>query len=360
MIERRIENRQIVSIFSLFLLGQLLALFLIILGLPYALQLENIIASPTNILSTVVSIILDIVVIALIFSFIFKLYKNNTIFRILEGYIIILGSGSIFFLTIMSFFGIYISLLYSLLIAFILSLLLLYIKTMKKQNPKIRNITTLLSSVGLGILIGVGFGNILLLYILMAVFAVYDYLAVFVMKFMIPMAKQAVNMNLAFMISSSDIEAIPKKDFSKKEISEFNTYVKKNKHYSEHLKEIIKRGSFPTLSSIMLGNGDIMLPVAVATGSYAATYNLFLSTLIVIFSGLGVITTMFILRKYKVGLPAIPPLFSFISFAFAIFFILEDPTQTFFIILFISVAIISMGALLITLRKLIKNQKGLV
>ncbi len=326
--------------------------------MPYAFELENIIASPTNVLSTVVSIILDIVVIALIFSFIFKLYKNNTIFRILEGYIVILGSGTFFFLILMSLLAGYISIIYGIIIAFILSLMLLFIKTKKNQSPKIRNITTLLSSVGLGTLIGVGFGNILLLYLLMGAFAVYDYLAVFVMKFMIPMAKQAVNMNLAFMISSSDIEAIPKGELSKKEVSEFNDFVKKNKHYSEHLKEIVKRGSVPTLSSIMLGNGDIMLPAAVATGAYAAIGNLFLSALIVVFSGLGVLTTMFILRKYKVGLPAIPPLFSFISIAFAIFFLLELPTQTFFIILFIVVAIISMSALLITLRKLIKDKNG--
>ncbi len=330
------------------------------MGLPYAFRLENIIASPTNVLSTIVSIILDIVVIALIFSFIFKLYKNNTIFKILEGYIIILGSGTFFFLIIMSLFGSYIPILYGLTTAFILSLILLFIKTKESQSPKIRNITTLLSSVGLGTLIGVGFGNILLLYLLMAAFAVYDYLAVFVMKFMIPMAKQAVNMNLAFMISSSDIEAIPKKELNKKEISEFNNFVKKNKHYSEHLKEIVKRGSVPTLSSIMLGNGDIMLPAAIATGAYAAIANLFLSTLVVVFSGLGVLTTMFILRKYKVGLPAIPPLFSFISIAFAIFFLLEAPNQTFFITLFIVVAVVSMGALLLTLKKLIKNKNGLI
>lgn len=333
---------------------------MIILGLHYAINLENIITSPTNTISAIVSIILDIVVIALIFSFIFKLYKSNTIFKILEGYIVVLGSGTFFFLIIMPLFGNYIPILYGFVFALILSVLLLFIKIKKNQSPKIRNITTLLSSVGLGTLIGVGFGNILLLYILIAVFAVYDYLAVFVLKFMIPMAKQAVNMNLAFMISSSDIEAIPKKELNKKEISEFNEFVKNNKHYSEHLKEIVKSGSVPTLSSIMLGNGDIMLPAAVATGAYAAIGNLFLSTLIVVFSGLGVLTTMFILRKYKVGLPAIPPLFSFISTAFAIFFLLEAPNQTLFIIIFIGAAIISMGALLITLKKLIKNKDGLV
>lgn len=328
--------------------------------MPYAYQLENIAYSPSSLISTIFSLILDVFIAVIIFMLITRRYKNGLVFNLLEGYIIILGSGTFFYLVILSILGVYLSLFEGFVAALIFALALLFIKRNKKENPRVRNITTMLSSIGMGILIGAGIGNLLILYLLIAVFAVYDYVAVFVLKFMIPLAKQAVNMNLAFMISSSDMEAIPKTEFTEKEKKEFNIFLKKNKHYAEHVREITKTGAIPTVSSIMLGNGDIMLPIAVAAGSYAATANIFLSVLLVIFSGLGVITTMLILRKYKVGLPAIPPLFSFISIAFAIFFILEQPSELFYILLFLIASIASMVALIFTLRRIIKLQKRLI
>ncbi|MGC8479534.1 MAG: presenilin family intramembrane aspartyl protease [Candidatus Micrarchaeia archaeon] len=336
-------------------MAQLIALFLIVIGLPQALNLENIILNRANTLSTILSFIIDVVVIFLIIEIILKRFKNELIFKILEAYIVVLGSGTVFFLLIDSIFSNYISFLYVLIISFTLSFSLLIIKSKKRSNFRIRNVTTLVSSIGVGILIGVGFGNVLFLYLLIAAFAVYDYIAVFVLKFMIPLAKQAMKMDLSFMIVSSDMESVPKKEVSKKERAAFNKAVKHNKNFSEHLSEVIKRGEVPLLSSIMLGNGDIMLPAAVATGSYAATANLFLSFLIIVFSGMGVLATMFILRKYKVGLPAIPPIFSFISLAFAIFFILEDPSQVFYIIIFLVASVAFMSALLLTLKRKLKK-----
>ncbi len=360
MIERRIENRQIAAIFTLFLMAQIIGLFILVLGLPYAFQLENIATSPTSTISTIFALILDVIIAALILMLMLRMYKNGVMFKILEAYIVLLGAGTLFYLFAMSFFGGFISLTEGFVVAAVLSILLLLIKSKMKENPRVRNITTIFSSVGMGILIGVGIGNILLLYLLIAAFAVYDYVAVFVLKFMLPLAKQAVNMNLAFMLNSSDMEAVPKKEFTSKERKEFSEFLKKNKHYSEHVKEITKMGSIPSVSSIMLGNGDIMLPLAVAAGAYAATANIFVSVLIVVFSGFGVISTMIILRKYKVGLPAIPPLFSFISIAFALFFIIEQPNEVVYILIFIIAAILSMSALLFTLRRIIKKQKLLV
>ncbi len=262
--------------------------------------------------------VVEIAVIALIlFSLRGYFHRGKNAFSILEAYIILFGCGFFFFfllgnlLTSLSFYEL-------IAVSFACALAILIAKRKKEWNTlRFRNLITLVSSIGAGMFIGISIGaefGVLVLFAILGLFAVYDYLAVFVLKFMIPLAKQASNMNLAFMIGSSEMEFRPSKGkkntIKKEELDQIK---------SGYVRTLIKQGNLPSVSSVMLGNGDIMLPLAVASGAYVYTGNIGLAIMIAVGAAMGLIATFGVIRKYLIGLPAIPPLFAFVSLALALY-----------------------------------------
>lgn len=347
--ERKIGSRQILYILTLFLIAQFAGLLLTVLAyVPSYAYISTPSSQAYNPVSFIFWLGINIVIAVLIIMLVLRYYKGDLFFKLLEAYIIIFGSFFLFFILINDIFpSINITLLSAASLVLAISVFIY-----KKKTNKMRNVITLMTSIGAAVFIGISIGlsfGFLLLYLLIGVFAIYDYLAVFVLKFMIPLAKEASNRNLAFMIGSSDLELTPgaKKIHLKEEDL--------SKITDPKVKSLIKQGNIPVVSSIMLGNGDIILPLTLTVGSYAVYANIFLSSMIVVGSMAGLLFTVFLLRKYRVGLPAIPPLFAFISIALAITFSVSKPFNATMVAIFGIASILSMAAMLFTLSKAKRN-----
>ena len=76
----------------------------------------------------------------------------------------------------------------------------------------------------------------------------------------------------------------------------------------------------PVAARTALGTGDLAMPLMLAIAAYKVNLNFVLSFVIIIGALLGLILTMFILRKYKRALPAIPPLLFGIVVVMAAYF----------------------------------------
>ena len=215
----------------------------------------------SNPVSFVFWLAVDIIIVILMVMLILRYYHGDLFFRLLEGYVVIFGSFFLFSILINDILPT-ISLIPLSVLSLLLAIFLLAIKG-RYNNPAMRNLITMITSIGAGVFIGISIGvsfGFLILYLLIAAFAIYDYLAVFVLKFMIPLAKEASNRNLAFMIGSSDMELVPgtkKQRMKEVEISKIK---------NPEIKAMVKRGSVPVVSSVMLGNGDIILPMTLAVG----------------------------------------------------------------------------------------------
>ena len=352
--ERRIGLRQVIYVISLFLIAQLFGLFLtVMMNSPSSAYLASSAASTqnSNPVSFVFWLVINVIIAVLIIMLILRYYRGDLFFKLLEAYIIIFGSFFLFLVLIgdiLPSMGVVPQSLMSLALAALLFLV-------KNRTNKFRNVVTLATSIGAGIFIGISIGlgfGFLALYFLLGIFAVYDYLAVFVLKFMIPFAREAVKRNLAFMIGSSDLEILPRgsarRRVEKEDLSRIN---------NTRVKSLIKKGNVPIVSSVMLGNGDIILPMSLVVGSYVIYANIFLSVMVVVGSTVGLMATMLLLRKYKVGLPAIPPLFAFISIALTMVFLATRQPDSFMVYVFFAASIPSIVAMVVTLDRMKKASK---
>ena len=79
--------------------------------------------------------------------------------------------------------------------------------------------------------------------------------------------------------------------------------------------KLMGEGKLPIVSQIQLGTGDLVLPLALAVSAYTASMGIFTAIVIVCGAVVGLVFTMYFLKKYNRPLPAIPPLFSFICIA---------------------------------------------
>lgn len=358
--ERRIETRQILNILTLFLIVQFGGLLLTVIFLPPSyIQIAQIgsgaqqNSSPSSfIISIILAIIVGVVIINFLLRLKSKTFKGDLFFKLLEAYIIIFGFFAFFWLVISNIFQ-NISLTTSSIASFLLAVLVVVIKN---KTKRFRNAITMIASLGAGVILGISFGisfGFIAVYAIMAIFAVYDYLAVFVFKFMVPFAKELASRNLAFMVGDQEVEVTPLKYLTSKDKNEYKK-IKMEDIKDPAIKRIIKQGNMPALSSVMLGNGDLMLPLMLTTGIYISFFNVFLSVATIIGAGAGLIFTMMLLKKYKVGLPAIPPLFAFISFALLLVFLISTPFQPLLILIFFLASTLSLMAMLLTLRRIRK------
>ena len=150
---------------------------------------------------------------------------------------------------------------------------------------------------------------------LMAFIAVYDYVAVFITRHMIALGREAVNRNLSFMIGSYDVEVVPKSYLKKSEIGAMKKSMAESKAQSPELKKLIKEGNYPVPSFSALGTGDLAMPLMLAVSAYLTYMQYFMSILIIAGGACGLVFAMYVSKKYKIALPAIPPLLAFISIA---------------------------------------------
>ncbi|MGC8662577.1 MAG: presenilin family intramembrane aspartyl protease [Candidatus Micrarchaeia archaeon] len=310
---KRIELRQQLNILALFMIvqfGGLILASLVFSTTPLtslaSAQNNGQINTPAQALWFFVYFIVATLVILLIF----KVYHGDVLFRLLEGFVIVVSSLFVFLVILDYLFpniqG------FAPILALLLAVLLIILKN---KQPKLRNTVAIIASMGVGLVLGLDFG-FSIAYILVVVIAIYDYVAVFVTKHMLTLAKAVSSRGLAFLIGSTDIEVIPKGFFNKEEAKEYEEYKKElRKIKNPIIKNLIKKGKLPLISQIQLGAGDLGIPLMLAISSYKIAASYFLPVCVAIGAVFGMIYTIYIQKKFLIPLPAIPPLFSFMSMA---------------------------------------------
>jgi len=242
---------------------------------------------------------------------VFKIYHGNMLFSLFEGFVIVTASFFVF-ATIIGYFAPNLSVSAVSIVSLLIAIALVLIKN---KYHILRNTLAIIASIGVGLVLGINFG-FAVAYFFVLVIAAYDYIAVFVTKHMLTLAKALSSRNLAFLIGSTDVEVIPKNFFSKAEFKEYEKYKKEiAKIKNPIIKKLIKQGKLPLISQVQLGAGDLGLPLMLAISSYKLSFSYFIPISVIIGSTVGMIFTMYIQKKYLIPLPAIPPLFSFMSIA---------------------------------------------
>ncbi len=305
-----IEYRQMVQILVIFMLVQFAGILLatqIFNNQTYASAVSN------QISNTPISglfFVLYIVVLTAIILFIFRYFKAEKIIIIWERVIILITSFFVFYVVISSISNIFgyasnaLQYIYYA-IAAILAIALVYKKV---KNPSLKNTAAIISSIGVGVILGLGFGPIAALF-LMGILAIYDFIAVFITKHMLTLANVAMQNNLALMVDVNEFATVPKSSMSREQLSAYNKAVHEEKIKIPKEMNKLTKGSVAIPASVGLGTGDLAVPLMVAIASYKLYLNFTLSIFVALGGVLGLILTMFVLRRYRRALPAIPPLF---------------------------------------------------
>ncbi|MDO8538400.1 MAG: presenilin family intramembrane aspartyl protease [archaeon] len=249
--------------------SQLIILFLItqFLGLVvgYAIiqsgQQQGIITEDPNDVLNAVGLIVYILVFTAILLIAMKYYKGLGLFKGLEA-LVIFGTA----LTVFSVF-------FDWRIAMVLAIILILSRIAFKENIMLRNVASIIASVGAGALIGTALG-LLPVVTFVILLSVYDYIAVFKTKHMITLAKGITKKNLSFTF------AMPTKT-----------------HTFE------------------LGTGDMVIPLTFAVSvlgissiKLAFPYN-FIAPVLILFGSLAalILTIDYSSKNIGKALPALPP-----------------------------------------------------
>jgi presenilin-like A22 family membrane protease len=199
-------------------------------------------------------------------------------------------------------------------LAFVSAIVLI---TAKELHPRIKDLATMVSSMGIGILLGINFPFVYAMLIL-AIVAFYDYITIFMTKVVVEFDKALIAMDISFLISVSDIEAVSPRAFGQKDEERYEEYlIRTHQADDPKFKKILKEGKLPVLSQVSLGEGDLSLPLMVAISAYYTYLSYSFAGIVMLGALAGVIVTMLLLKRYKKPLPAIPLLFCFMSIAAA-------------------------------------------
>jgi presenilin-like A22 family membrane protease len=223
------------------------------------------------------------------FLIILKIYKGDLLFKLLES-IVVLTTSFIVFLGILWYFN------GSILSALILAIAFTIIKF---YNIKLRNLTGIISGVGMAVMFSLFLSLFeALLFIIFMCF--YDFFAVFVSKHMIFMAKEFSKRNLSFSLATKE----------KVQVTKIKTSYVIEKGVKKEIKEKVIEEE---LEHLELGTGDISLPLAFALVVFKTTYYNFNNALVIfllisLFSALALGYTLYFVKKYKLFLPALPPI----------------------------------------------------
>ena len=229
---------------------------------------------------------------------------------------------------------------------FVLSIAAALLVVLARERVRaMKNVATVISSIGVGLVLGIYF-NFAYTLLILAVVALYDYAAVFITKAMIKLASKLSEEDVAFLISEEDVEAIPIESMGQGEVKKYLNSMGSRFDYRDPLfMGAVLKGSLPVISQIQLGEGDLGLPLMAAVSMLFTFSSAFASEFIVAFAAMGLIVTMFFLKKYRRPLPAIPPLFSFISAGagVALFLIGSVSFTSMVIFILIGIVMISFG-----------------
>jgi len=272
----------------------LLFFFAIILGMGTAFKLNNVLelqeieVSPINLWYFILYFIVGTILILLISFFMKsaprkgKIFKGLFIFAIFWGGLIVLDTwlGSYFLL-----FGDVLSLFLILFLIFI---------WIKKQSILIHNICIVLGIAGMGATLGLRMETETVA-ILLFIFAIYDFIAVYKTKHMVKMAKEMIKHKAILGI------IVPKKGLG----------------FGGELKNVKQGGKF-----LVLGGGDIAFPLIFCVSLISE--NIYHSFLVFFFSLIGLFFSYFIFFKQKKQkpIPALPPIAAFSILGYLITFFL--------------------------------------
>ncbi|MGC8676027.1 MAG: presenilin family intramembrane aspartyl protease [Candidatus Micrarchaeia archaeon] len=366
MEKRIIEYRQLVYILAMFMIVQLVGLLTMFYFVPPSAIATVPVTSMTStssgigagaqqVLVFLIYIIMGTIVLLLIFRF----YHGTKIYAIIEGLVVISASFYFFAIILGSIFASQSDTPYVLVASLAIPIVLL---AAKYKMPKLRNELAVIASIGAGIVLGLVF-PLAIAFIFMAAIAVYDYVAVFITRHMLALGRQAMNQNMALMIGSSDTELVPKNYVDKKYLKEFKKNVRLADIRNTQIKTMIKGGAVLVPTQAALGTGDLAIPLMLAVSAYATyasstitAHASFLIALVVTAgAAIGMVFTMYVLRNYKIALPAIPPLFSFVSMALGAFYAVSGLLYIATGLFLVGIGVI--GIMLVTVRR-IAGQKG--
>lgn len=350
MLERVQEYRQLVDIFSIFLIVQFAGLLLVFYSEPIPSQVAVQAASvqmQTGAVFTALEFIAAILVGTAVIIILFKLSRGNLLFRLIEGYVIVGGT----FYFVVALLGTVVQQAGIVLAAGLVIGLLLAIA--KNRWPGLRNFTVIIASIGVGIALGTAFGpyGFITAYVFMGILSIYDYISVFVTKHMVYLAKEVVTRNLAFIVGSYSVELFPKSYLNAKELEEFRKSVKPNSIKDARIKQLVKEGIIPVPSFHALGAGDLVAPLMLAVSAYGTFLSYFTAISIAIAAVIGLLANMLVLVKYKTILPAMPPIFAFASIAVGIEYWIANPSEWMSFVLLVSTGVIMLALWLFTARR---------
>ena len=236
-------------------------------------------------------------------------HSNTLLFEMLEGIVISFTSFFVFLLLIAILAPQYVA---NDLIYVFSAVLAIALVAFKDEFHRLRDLATVVSSIGVGLILGLNFAFIYAIMIL-AVVAIYDYVGVFKSNEMVSLAKAFSDSDVSFLISISDLEAVPKWGLSGKDIESYMSYLGSMHELDDpKFKRILQKGELPVVSQISLGEGDLSLPLMAAISAYF-TVGTSMAAMVIIGSLVGIIATMLILKVYKHPIPAVPPLFACIG-----------------------------------------------
>ncbi len=304
---RVIELRQLLQILTMFMIVQFAGLLLAALlfnGATYQqIASAQVVTGPNE----AVLFIFYIIGVTAVMILVLKYYTS--IYRLFEGFVIFFASAIVFSIITALFVSSTITLLGSQVqVSFVIGGALgLALVAAKNLRPNLRNLAAIIASIGVGVALGTGF-SFLTAIVLMMILAAYDFIAVFVTKHMITLANMVQSQNLAFMVDVNEIEAMPKSRLSASELREYNKEVRMLKAKGKPMQKIAQKGFVPLVASVGLGTGDLAVPLMVAIAAYKVSLSFVLSFFVSFGAIIGLVLTMYILRRYRRALPAIPPL----------------------------------------------------
>lgn len=323
--ERKIGGRQLLEIIVFFLIVQFAGLLLTEIWLPLnqISTVQTVSASgPQTTTYYNLIVIAEIIVITAVIIFFFRKYRGQFFFILLDLFTIVPGSTFTFLIVI----NIILPNLNAYLTWGAALLFAMAIAIAKRRYQSLKNFVVLTSSIGFGVIIGI-IGGFEFVYFFLAILAVYDYVAVFVTKHMVSLADIVVKNNIAAMVGSRDVHMVPGSYVSAKERAEVKKSGIQNRIKNTYVQDLIRKGNVPYVSQVGLGGGDLLAPLILTTAVYVTFGNFFAPMVIIMGSLSGIIATMFILKRYKVALPAIPPLFAFENLFLALIFLMYVPNS---------------------------------
>lgn len=319
---RVIEYRQLLQILAMFMVVQFFGLLLatqVFTGTSFV-QVQG--AQTVSSSFDALFFIAYVIVLSVVMLIIFKVYKGDKLFMLLDAAVVLVASFIVFIVSISAlqgnaFAGIFGTTSNYVLGASIALAVLLVVA--KYKIPRMRNITAMIASVGVGLVIGVSF-SFLAAMVFMIILAAYDFIAVFITKHMIALGNVAIEKNLSFLIMVNEVEAVPVSSLTANERAEYNKSKKDPKRHGGEMQKLIGSDMAPVSARMALGTGDLAMPLMLSIAAYKVYLNFTLSLVITLGAILGLIITMLILRRYKRALPAIPPILLGIVIAMLAYF----------------------------------------